>query len=80
MIGSPARGRGWRRRLRRRVVLNLKTGNAIAGVLFDTAGTLLILRDAELLVADQAPTKIDGEALVELDEVEFAQLIPAPTR
>jgi len=66
LAGWPVRGR---------VIVNLKgQGHSLRGVLWNVADRYLILRQAELLAAgDSKP--IDGEVLVERDEVEFVQVL-----
>lgn len=68
----------WRRTAtRRRVIVNLKTEKAFAGVLWAKRGPLLVLKDADLIEPQQAPVKIDGEILVERSNVDFVQVLPA---
>lgn len=65
----------WRRvAVHRRVLVNLKTGSAVRGVLVEARGPLLILKDAELLEAGREPTRLDGDTLVERSNVDFAQV------
>lgn len=60
--------------VRRRVIVNLKTGNAIAGVIVRQAGELLVLKDAELHEpGSSGPVPIDGEAVVSIANVDFIQ-------
>lgn len=62
--------------LRRRVIVNLRTGKAIAGVLTRKAGSLLELRNAELYERPGAPpVKVDGSIVVERSIVEFVQVV-----
>ena len=63
----------YRRLLRSRIVVNLLSGKAIEGVLYENGGRLLTLRDASLLEAGREATPIDGEAWVHLDQIEFVQ-------
>jgi small nuclear ribonucleoprotein (snRNP)-like protein len=66
----------WRRTAtRRRVLVNLKTDKAIAGVLWAKRGHLLVLRNAELLEAGRQPTKLDGEVVFERSNVDFLQVV-----
>lgn len=58
----------------RRVMVNLKSGNAIAGVIVRQSGPLLVLKDAQLHepgATGQVP--IDGEAIVAIADVDFIQ-------
>lgn len=69
------RASGWRSRVRRRVVVNLKSGTAVVGVLFETRGSLLVLRDASVVTHGKtAPA--DGEIVVDVAEVDYAQVVP----
>lgn len=61
--------------VRRRVVVNLKDGRAIDGVLFKQAGPLLVLVNAHLLEPGADPFPLDGEAVVERSEVSFIQAL-----
>lgn len=67
----------WRRvALYRRVLVNLKTGNAVRGVLVEQAGGLLMLKASEYLEVGREPVPVDGEVLVELGNVDFVQVLP----
>lgn len=59
----------------RRVVVNLKSGRAIDGVLVRRDGPLLFLRNAVLLEEGSEPAAIDGEAVVESVDVDFIQAL-----
>jgi hypothetical protein len=62
--------------LRRRVIVNLRTGKAIRGVLTRKAGPLLELRDAELFETPGVPAaKVVGSIVVERSIVEFVQVV-----
>jgi hypothetical protein len=57
------------------VIVNRKTGTGdLRGVLWEVSERHLILRRAELVGAGDAKP-IDGDALIERDEVEFLQII-----
>lgn len=62
--------------LRRRVLVNLKSGNAIGGVLWTRSRRYLVLKGAELLESGRAPVAVDGEVLVERSNVDFVQVLP----
>lgn len=67
----------WRRTaLRRRVVINLKSDKAIAGVLVAKRGRLLIVKGAELFEGRDKPTRVDGEVVILLADVDFIQVLP----
>jgi hypothetical protein len=73
----------WRRTAaRRRVVVNLRTGTTIRGVLWTQRGAVLVVKDADLL-ADTgttlpAPARLDGEVILERSNVDFVQVLPEP--
>ena len=67
----------WRRTaVRKRVLVNLKTDKALTGVLWAKRGRLLIIKDTQLLEAGRQPLGMDGEAIIELDNVDFVQVLP----
>lgn len=55
------------------VVVNLKTGTALAGVLVRQEGPLLFLRNVTLYAAGAEPAPVDGEVVVERERVDFIQ-------
>lgn len=57
----------------RRVIVNLKSGNAIDGVLIKRSGPLLFLKNSVLLEPGRDPVALDGEVVIERAEVEFIQ-------
>lgn len=58
----------------RRVMVNLTTGDAIEGVLWDDKGPLIVLRDARLNTqSGSAP--LDGEVIIERDRIAFTQVV-----
>lgn len=60
--------------IHKRVMVNLTTGDAVQGVLFDDRGPLIILRDAQLHTeGGHAP--LDGEVLIERDRIAFVQVV-----
>lgn len=64
---------GWP--VRGRVIVNRKSGQGdLRGVLWEVTETYLLLRQAELVGAGD-PRPIDGEVLIERDEVEFVQIL-----
>lgn len=68
--------RDWRTYAGKRVLFNLKSGNAIVGVVWTAPRRrgLLVVKAATLLAPDQSPVKLDGEAIIDVDEVDFAQV------
>ena len=67
------RSEGWRDLETRRVVVNLKSGQAIDGHLIRRRGTLLILRGAQLHEPGAEPVPLDGETIIDRAEVDFIQ-------
>lgn len=66
---------GWRRlAVRRRVVVNLKAGGAIRGILWSQRGGLLELRHAEVLDEGARATPAAGSVIVERSNVDFVQV------
>lgn len=59
----------------RRVVVNLKSGTALDGVLVRKDGPLLFLKNAVLLEQGQEPAPVDGEAVVQCSQVDFIQAL-----
>ena len=60
--------------LSRRVLVNLTTGRAFRGVLFETRRDLIVLRNAELLEEDQV-VPVEGSVVIERARIEFVQVI-----
>lgn len=54
--------------------MNLKSGEALRGVLTRKTGPLLELRQVELLEAGKPPIPMDGASLVERSNVAFIQV------
>lgn len=60
-----------------RVLINLVNGDAIAGLLIDRKGPLLVLAHAALISADATkPADVDGHVYIERTQVLFIQVIP----
>lgn len=60
--------------VRRRVVVNLLTDRAFTGILWARRGPLLVLRDVVMHEPGGASSPVDGEVVVERDQVEFIQI------
>lgn len=60
--------------LNKRVVVNLTTGQALEGVLWDERGPLIVLKDARLHEGGGGSASIDGEVVVERDRISFMQV------
>lgn len=65
--------RAWRSLVARRVVVNLKNGAAVDGVLVARQGPLLRVREAVLHGGSDDPAPLDGEIVIERSEVEYLQ-------
>lgn len=64
----------WKRNVvRRRMIVNLKTGRAFRGIVYKQSGPLVVLRNVEMLESGRPPVPVDGEVLIERDEIEFMQ-------
>lgn len=59
-----------------RVLANLTDGSAVAGLLIDRRGPLLVLSDATLYAPSSEPTPLDGEVYIERDKVLYLQTAP----
>lgn len=66
---------GVSRRLRSRVLVTLKSGASFDGVLFSADRSVWVLRDAHALGAGDngATVPVDGEVLIFVADVEYAQ-------
>ncbi|MET9286493.1 hypothetical protein [Nocardia beijingensis] len=58
----------------RRVVVNLRTGTAVSGVVVGTRGPLLIVRDATVHDGDQS-APADGEIVIDRANVDYVQAV-----
>jgi len=63
----------WRAVQSRRVVVNLKSGQAIDGHLVRRRGPLLFIRNAHLHEGPGDPAALDGEVVIDRAEVDFIQ-------
>lgn len=71
----------WRRNVvRKRGIVNLKSGRTFRGILWKQTGPLVVMRQAEMLEAGRDPVPVDGEVVVERSEIEFIQLTIAEGR
>jgi small nuclear ribonucleoprotein (snRNP)-like protein len=59
----------------KRVIVNTKSGEAIRGVLWAKRDGWLVVRNAEALQQDGRVIAIDGEALIDKDNVAFMQVL-----
>ena len=58
------------------LMVNLRNGEAISGILSAQSGDLLVLLGATLFVEGRAPQRLDGRAIIPLDSATFVQEIP----
>ncbi|SPT53791.1 Uncharacterised protein [Actinomyces bovis] len=65
--------RPYRRLIASNIIINLKTGTALAGALVRQDGQLLFLRNVTLYSVGADPTPVDGEVVVERDHIDFIQ-------
>ena len=61
--------------LNRTVLVNLCTGNALAGVCSYECGASLILRGVTVHTSDSEPAPADGEVLIDRANVDFIQIL-----
>lgn len=67
--------RPWRLVKARRVVVNLRSGQAIQGLLVRQSGPLLFLAEAQLHEGTNTPVPLDGQAVIERPTVDFIQML-----
>lgn len=60
---------------RETVIVNLKSGKAFRGVLWERTGGFLVLKNAQMLQRGGAPLALDGDTLVPFVDVEFMQVV-----
>lgn len=65
----------WRLVKARRVVVNLRSGQAIEGLLIRQQGPLLFISEAHLHEGSDNPTLIDGQAVIERQTIDFIQML-----
>lgn len=66
--------RGWKRLLSEDILVQLHSGKAFRGVLWDRSGDFLVLRGAELFEPGLDPVPVDGEVVIHRAEVEYFQI------
>lgn len=62
---------------RHAVVVNLKGGRSLRGVLWQRTAGFVVLKGAELLRPRESPLALDGDTLVPFAEIEFMQVVKA---
>lgn len=60
--------------MRKRVVVNLHSSRAFVGILWAQRGPLIVLRDVVMHEPGAAPAAVDGEIVIERQQVEFIQV------
>jgi small nuclear ribonucleoprotein (snRNP)-like protein len=65
----------WRGLHSRRVVVNLKSGRALDGLLVRRSADLLFLRNATVMEPGAEPARLDGEAVIARADVDFIQAL-----
>lgn len=62
--------------VRDRVLVNLQNGDALTGLLWQRRGRLMVIRDASVMTPVlREPRRIDGDAIVDRDQVTFVQRV-----
>ena len=61
--------------LNRQVLVNLNSGNALAGVITFESRTAIVLRGVTVHTTDSDPAPADGEVLVDRAHVDFIQML-----
>ena len=59
----------------RQVVVNTKTDRAFRGVLWDRQGDYLVLRNTEMLRGRGEVTPMDGDVVIDKDNIDFIQVV-----
>lgn len=64
--------------LLRRVIVNQVSDQAISlqGVLWQSRGSWLTLKEVSLLKADQKPIPVDGDVVIHRSQIAFIQVFP----
>lgn len=59
----------------RRVVVNLWSGTAIAGVVTKTRSGYCVIRDATVIESGSKPAPADGEIIVDRNQIDYIQVL-----
>jgi small nuclear ribonucleoprotein (snRNP)-like protein len=59
------------------VIVNTKTGKAFRGILWRRRAGYLVLRNAEVLLGRDGVAPVEGELVIETNNVDFLQVIGA---
>lgn len=65
----------WRLVRARRVVVNLRSGQAVDGLLVRQAGPLLFIAEGQLMEGNSSPIPLDGQAVIERQNIDFIQVL-----
>lgn len=60
-----------------KVIVNLKTGRAFSGVVWEERGDLLVLRAAELMEPGRQPVTVEGDVVLDRQNIDFIQRVPS---
>jgi hypothetical protein len=60
--------------LNKRIMVNLTTGTAIDGVLWDDRGPLIVLKDANVHTNGQSAA-LDSEVIIDRARIDFVQVL-----
>lgn len=66
---------GWRRHVRSRVVVNLRSGSAIEGVLYRADTKLLEIKNPTVHEPGAEPAPADGSMVIERSNVDYVQIV-----
>lgn len=61
--------------VKRKVIVNTKTGKAFRGILWRRSFGLLVLKQAELLTSGREVVGMDGDVVVQKENVDFMQVL-----
>jgi small nuclear ribonucleoprotein (snRNP)-like protein len=71
---TSSRDRLVRHRMREKVIVTMKSGEAFMGVLTDADGRSFVLRDAKALTDSSArPVPVDGELVLDRAQIDYMQ-------
>ena len=65
----------WSEKVRRSVIVTLRSGVSFQGVLWSIDDELMVLRDAAMLTPDGV-AGVDGEVVLERSSVDYVQVLP----
>ena len=55
--------------------MNLRSDKALRGILWNQRGSLLVLKDVELLEPGRQAVGVDGEVIVDAANIDFVQVL-----